>query len=118
MLKETSVERLGDIAILKINGPLTAGPDSRKLNEAVDSLFSDGFRKVIVDMSNVEHLDSTGAGNLVLAYTKFYKEDGEVVLLQPGRRLKEFLTMSKLSSIFYIADTREDAIHHLEEPTV
>ena len=109
-LEITQREREG-IVILDLNGRITAGAEATVFRERVDSTLSSGKPNVILNMAEVDYVDSTGLGALVMLATRLRKAEGNMKLLNVNRRNIELLVMTKLSTIFEIFDDEQEAIN-------
>ena len=67
-----------DIVVLNITGRITLGGESKQLDWAIDSLVSEGKKKVIFDLSKVTSVDSTGIGIIVMSAGKLKKAGGQL----------------------------------------
>ena len=98
-------EREG-ITILDLKGRITVGPEAGALREKVSQLAASGSRMVVLNMENVDYIDSTGLGALVMSATTLRKNGGNVKLLNLNRRNIELLVMTKLATVFEIFQRR------------
>jgi len=99
-----------NIAILHLKGRLTVGEASSirdKVNQALDS----GRVNVIFDLSNVDYIDSTGLGSMVICYTTIKKHGGTLKLVNPNKRNIELLLLTKLHTIFEVFSDEQDAVN-------
>ncbi len=103
-------EREG-ITVVHLNGRLTVGPEVATFRERMQKLFDSGARSVILDLKDVDYIDSTGLGALVMSYTSQQKVGGKVKLLNLSRRGIELLVMTKLTTIFEVFDDEQNAIN-------
>jgi anti-sigma B factor antagonist len=103
-------EREG-IAVVYLNGRLTVGPEVATFRERMQKLFDSGGRSVILNLKDVDYIDSTGLGALVMSYTSQQKVGGKVKLLNLSRRGIELLVMTKLTTIFEVFDDEQNAIN-------
>jgi anti-sigma B factor antagonist len=99
------------IAILEMKGRITAGPEAASLRARVASLDAEESRNVILDLGEVDYIDSTGLGALVICATSMRKRGGAVKLLRLNRRNIELLVMTKLATVFEIFVDEHDAIN-------
>jgi anti-sigma B factor antagonist len=109
-LEITQREREG-IVILDLNGRITAGAEATVFRERVDSTLASGKPNVILNMAEVDYVDSTGLGALVMLATRLRKAEGNMRLLNVNRRNIELLVMTKLSTIFEIFDDEQEAVN-------
>lgn len=105
-------EREG-IQIVTLKGRITAGPEAGSLRERVAALTAAGVRNVnvVLDLQDVDYIDSTGLGTLVICATSLRKNGGNVKLLHLNRRNIELLVMTKLATVFEIFTDEQDAVN-------
>lgn len=103
-------EREG-IVILKLDGRITVGSEASMLRDRVTALNSAGSRNLVLDMADVNYIDSTGLGALVICATSLRKNGGNVKLLNLNRRNIELLVMTKLATVFEIFTDEQDAVN-------
>ena len=103
-------EREG-ITILDLNGRITMGEEVTKFREAIQDLARAANPKLIIDMRQVDYIDSTGLGAVVVSSTAFRKKGGIVKLLNLNRRNVELLVATKLTTIFEIFNDEQDAVN-------
>jgi anti-sigma B factor antagonist len=102
-------EREG-ITILDLSGRITVGPEATKLRETVTQLSAEGKKNLVLELSKVDFIDSTGLGALVICATSLRKSGGAVKLVNLNRRNIELLVMTKLATVFEIFSDEQDAI--------
>ena len=106
-------EMRGDIAILRVSGDILGGPPASDLlpNE-IKKIIEEGTRKVVVDIENVKHMNSTGLGLLIRGYTSLKNQDGELKLSGLNDSIRGILVMTKLESVFDTYKTLEGAVRN------
>lgn len=103
-------EREG-IVILDMKGRLVVGDPSVRLREAINQDVAQGRTNIILNLEEVDYIDSTGLGCMVICYTTLQKASGALKLLKLNRRNIELLLLTKLSTIFEIFNDEQDAIN-------
>jgi anti-sigma B factor antagonist len=103
-------EREG-ITILDLKGRLTVGDDVSRFRDRLQKLIDSGLRNIVLNMEQVDYIDSTGLGALVMAYTSMQRAGGKIKLLNLSRRGIELLVMTKLTTIFEVFDDEQSAIN-------
>jgi anti-sigma B factor antagonist len=103
-------EREG-ITILELAGRITVGPEASALREKCSELAAGGKRNLVLELSGVDFIDSTGLGALVICATTLRKSGGNVKLLNLNRRNVELLVMTKLATVFEIFSDEQEAIN-------
>ncbi|HCQ01701.1 MAG TPA: anti-sigma factor antagonist [Candidatus Latescibacteria bacterium] len=98
-----------DVVILELSGRLTEGKDTDDLSENINLKIDSGLKKLIFDLKKVHWIDSSGLGLLIRAYTRMQKTGGELKLARVTRSVNNLLQMTKLTTVFAIHDTLDDA---------
>jgi anti-anti-sigma factor len=93
------------------------------LNEAYemkDNLIEDGldYKKIIVDLSSCDYIDSTFLGALIFSYRKIKERDGQVVLVIGNKGLTNSFIFREISSIFNVYNSINEAIEELKKNNV
>ena len=99
------------ITVLDLKGRITVGPEASALREKVADLGQVGDRKLVFNMADVDYIDSTGLGALVMCATTLRKREGNVKLVSLNRRHIELLVMTKLATVFEIFTDEQDAVN-------
>ena len=102
-------EREG-VTILDMKGRITVGPEATALREAVAAAVADTVRQLVLNLAQVDFIDSTGLGAVVMCSTTMRKAGGTVKLLNVNRRNIELLVMTKLATVFEIFNDETDAV--------
>ncbi len=103
-------EREG-ITILDLEGRITAGEESAKLRDTLRELAAGGVHDVILNLREVNYIDSTGLGAMVVCYTSLRKLGGRLKLQNLNRRNIELLVFTKLTTVFEILNDEQDAVN-------
>jgi anti-sigma B factor antagonist len=99
------------ITVLDLKGRLTVGDDVSRFRTQLQKLIDSGHRNIVLNMEQVDYIDSTGLGALVMAYTSMQRAGGKIKLLNLSRRSIELLVMTKLTTIFEVFDDEQSAIN-------
>lgn len=99
------------IVILDLSGALTVGEPAARMREALQSLLAADRKNVILNLRDVDYIDSTGLGAMVVCYTTLRKAGGALKLLHLNRRNIELLVLTKLSTVFEIFSDEQDAVN-------
>ncbi len=99
-----------DVHILDIEGRLTIEGGTSRFHEAVQRVMRQGGRKLLLNLSGVTHIDSSGIGELVGARTAMENLGGHLKLLHVPPRVHEVLKITKLTTIFDIFEDEETAL--------
>jgi anti-sigma B factor antagonist len=98
------------VVILDLSGRITLGEGSVQLREAIRGLIGKGEKKILLNMGNVDYIDSSGLGELVSALTSAKNQQAEVKLLKLTRKVHDLLQLTKLYTVFDIKDDEAAAI--------
>ncbi len=98
------------IAILELKGRIVVGSEASALREKVTALNAAGKRNLVLNMAQVDFIDSTGLGALVICATTLRRSDGNIKLVNLNRRNIELLVMTKLATVFEIFTDEQDAV--------
>ena len=107
---ELATREDGDITILTVTGDLVIGEPETTFKKTITRLLEEGRVNLLVDLSAVGFLDSSGLGALVRALTLAQKEGGSAKLLHAGTQVRKLLQMTKLDSVFEIHEDLEAAV--------
>ncbi|MCD4748804.1 MAG: STAS domain-containing protein [Thermoanaerobaculales bacterium] len=94
-MKVESRERDG-VTVVKMEGMIKLGESARSFSEYLQKLLDDGTSSVLVDMSEIDYVDSTGLGELVGYLQRFSAEGRRLALLRPHTRILNLLKLTKL----------------------
>lgn len=103
-------EREG-IVILDLKGRLIVGEPASALREKIRQCSDRGANNIVLNLADVDYIDSTGLGGLVVCFTTLKKVGGAVKLLNLTKRNIELLVLTKLTTVFELYDTEQDAIN-------
>jgi anti-sigma B factor antagonist len=99
------------VRILDLKGRLTAGEEVALLRERLREETAAGHKQVILNLEEVDYIDSTGLGSLVICYTSLQKAGGALKLLNVNRRNIELLVLTKLTTVFELFNDEQDAVN-------
>jgi anti-sigma B factor antagonist len=108
-MKLLDSERDG-VSVLEPKGKIMGGPDATILHEKLHELIEQGKKKVIIDLSKVEWMNSTGLGILISGLTTLRNNEGELKLANVTDKIQSLLTITKLVTVFEAFDSVEDAV--------
>jgi len=104
---ELKVVEKGKMAVVSVSGKLVATALQESLRGTVRGLFEKKIRRVVIDLGNVVHIDSTGVGELVSAYTSATNEKALLQLTRVPDSCKELLEITNLLDVFETVDASD-----------
>ena len=105
MKMTTSTRQVGGVTVVDISGRVELGEESAAVRDLVSKLLSNGHKQILLNLGDVNYIDSSGLGALVSSFTSARKQGGELKLLNLTDRVTDLMQMTKLYTIF---DVRED----------
>jgi anti-sigma B factor antagonist len=98
------------VTILDLSGRITLGEGSVTLRDAVQDALSKGDKHILLNLGNVDYIDSSGIGELVSAFTSVKNSGGELKLLHLTKKVHDLLQITKLYTVFDVKDDEAAAI--------
>ena len=111
---QITTRHTGDIAVLDISGRITLGEGNIMLREIVRELADKGNKKIVLNLGEVQYIDSSGIGELVKTHTTVRNQGGQLRLVNLSKRVDDLLQMTRLSAVFDIEKDEASAIRSLE----
>jgi anti-sigma B factor antagonist len=99
------------ITILDLGGKLVVGEACTQLREKVNEQVAQGHKQIILNLKDVDYIDSTGLGSMVICYTSLQKTGGSLKLVNLNRRNLELMLLTKLSTIVQIFGEEQEAVN-------
>ncbi len=107
---DLSTAQDGHVTVVTVKGDLVIGDPESAFKRAIAGLLEEGKVNLLIDVSGLKFVDSTGLGALVRALTTSQNEGGRTKLLGVGPHLKKLLEVTRLDSVFEMFDNREQAV--------
>jgi anti-sigma B factor antagonist len=95
------------IAIIKVDGKITIGAGDQQLRDVIANAASS---KILLDLSGVTTIDSSGIGELVGSYTTATNKGGKLKLLHLPAKLNELLHVTQLITVFEVYENEQEAL--------
>jgi anti-sigma B factor antagonist len=108
-MKATS-HSAGGVEIIKLDGKITIGAGDQQLRDVISNALAAGKTKLLLDMSGVTTIDSSGIGELVGSFTTVTNRNGKLKLLHLPAKLNELLHVTQLITVFEVYENEPDAI--------
>ena len=101
---------VGDVAIVDFSGRITLGEGSAMLRKTVRDLVGVGKRKILLNLADVDYIDSSGIGELVGAYTSVRSAQGELKLVYLTKRVHDIIQITRLFTVFDVQPDEAAAV--------
>jgi anti-sigma B factor antagonist len=111
MALEIAQRERDGVTLLDLKGRITVGPEASALRDRVSASAGSGVRNLVLNLANIDYIDSTGLGAVVMCATSMRKLGGMIKLLNLNRRNIELLVMTKLATVFEIFADEQDAVN-------
>ena len=98
------------VVILDMTGRIVLGDELETLRGAVQTLLTQGKKKIILNLAEVSYIDSSGVGELVRSFTSVRNQGGELKLLNLTQKVHDVLHVTKLYTVFDIRDDEFKAV--------
>ena len=107
---QTATRLVGEVTVLDIIGRITLGEGNVMLREIVLDLAGKGRKAIVLNLGEVQYIDSSGVGELVKAHTTIRNQGGQLKLANLNKRVDDLLQMTRLSAVFDIQKDEASAI--------
>ena len=101
--------KINAITVLDLDGAFVLGGEGG-FRQQVETLITDGSRRLLINLAKVNYMDSSGLGELISGYTKMRRVSGQMKLVNLSKRLNQLLVITKLITVFETFDSESDAI--------
>lgn len=101
----------GDVTVLDMSGKITIGEGSVALRSAIRRLIEEGKKKILLNLSQVSYVDSSGIGEFVASFTAINREGGQLKLLNLTQKIQDLLAITKLLTVFDTYDDESSALN-------
>jgi len=98
------------VSILDLSGKIVLGEGDVQVKERIKDLMADGQRRVLLNLAEVNYIDSAGLGTLISSYTTAKREGGSLKLVNLTKRIQDLLAITKLITVFETFDSEADAL--------
>lgn len=105
---------VGPITIIDLSGRIALGEGSALLRKTIRDLLEDGQTKILLNLGDVNYIDSSGIGELVSGFTAVRNRSGELKLLNLTKKVHDLLQITKLFTVFDVYSDESAAVHSYE----
>ena len=110
MSMKVSTRQVDGVTIVDCSGRITLGEGSVILKDTVRELLSKGQKRILLNLGDVNYIDSSGIGELVSAFTTARNQGGDLKLLNLTKKVHDLLQITKLYTVFDVKDEEAAAV--------
>lgn len=107
------IEEDRGIRVLSARGEFVGGKETDLLRETLASEAEAGTSRLLIDLENVQYLNSTALGVLIAAHTNFSRRGGVLALCNVSEGINNIFVITKLSKVFSVHTDRDEAVREL-----
>ncbi len=107
---DIDVRSLGQVKVVKLRGKLSLGESVDRLRADLYELMGNGDTRIVLDLSEVPMVDSSGIGLLIKSLTTAKQMGGSIRLLNPSKFVIQTLKMTGLLNLFDVFEDPQQAI--------
>ena len=110
MSVKLTTRQVGDVTVIDANGRITLGEGASTFRDTIRDLAVKGDKKLLVNLSDVSYIDSSGIGEMVSGFTTVTNHGGVLKLLGLTKRVKDLLQITKLYTVFEVFEDEATAV--------
>jgi anti-sigma B factor antagonist len=107
---KATTRTVDNVEIISLQGKITIGSGDTQLREVITNAVNAGKTNVLLDLSGVTTIDSSGIGELVGSYTTVTNRGGKLKLLHLPAKLNELLHVTQLITVFEVYENEREAV--------
>ena len=109
------IERIEDgaVTVVIVRGVIKLGDSASTFSGFLREVLDRGTNPVVVDLEGIDHVDSTGLGELVGYLQRFEEQGRRMAFVNPSRRLRKLFALTRLDEVVPIFDDRASAVAEL-----
>jgi anti-sigma B factor antagonist len=100
----------GPVTVVDLSGRITLGDGSALLRKTLRDLLEDNRTQILLDLADVDYIDSSGIGELVSGYTSVKNRGGELKLLHLTKKVHDLLQITRLFTVFDVHSDENVAV--------
>jgi anti-sigma B factor antagonist len=100
----------GQVTVVDLSGRIVLGDGSALLRKTIRGLLDDQRRKILLNLADVDYIDSSGIGELVSGYTAVKNQGGDLKLLHLTKKVRDLLQITKLYTVFDVFTDERQAV--------
>jgi anti-sigma B factor antagonist len=105
-----TTRQVGDVTVVDAAGRITLGEGASVFRDTIRDLVAKGSKKLLINLSEVSYIDSSGIGEMVSGFTTVTNSGGQLKLVGLSKRVKDLLQITKLYTVFEAFDDETEAV--------
>ncbi len=110
MSLKASTRQVDGVTVLDLSGRIVLGEGSDILRQALSDLLGRGNKKILLNLADVNYIDSSGLGAIVSGYTSVSGKQGQLKLLNLTKKVHDLLQITKLLTVFEVFEDESAAV--------
>ncbi|MFY9609469.1 MAG: STAS domain-containing protein [Blastocatellia bacterium] len=98
------------ISVLDLSGKIVLGEGDGQVRDRIKDLLADGQKRILLNLGEVNYIDSAGLGALISSYTTTKRQGGHLKLVNLTKRIQDLLAITKLITVFETYENEAEAI--------
>lgn len=113
---DIAVRKVKDVTIVDFKGRLAVGVGDTVLPQIIGDILEEGGKKILLNLSDMDYIDSNGLGELVQAYKESQRKGASLRLLKPQDRVTKTLRLTNLLPMFAVYESEDEALKAFSAP--
>jgi anti-sigma B factor antagonist len=105
-----TLREVGPVTIVDLSGRISLGEGSALLRKTIRDLLEDGQSKILLNLGDVNYIDSSGIGELVSGFSAVRNRNGQLKLLNLTKKVHDLLQITKLFTVFDVYNDEQTAV--------
>jgi len=105
-----TIREVDTITIVDLSGRISLGEGSALLRRTVRDLLDNGHTRILLNLGDVNYIDSSGIGELVSGFTAVRSREGQLKLLNLTKKVHDLLQITKLFTVFEVYSDEGTAV--------
>jgi len=105
-----SSKEIDGITVIELEGNVLGGPDATALNDTLHQLIDKRKKKILLDISRVRTMNSSGLSMLINALTTMRNAGGDLKIAAASKKIESLLVITKLTTVFELYPTVKQAV--------
>ena len=101
---------VGGVSVLDLSGKIVLGEGDGQVRDRIKDLLADGQKKILLNLGEVNYIDSAGLGAMISSYTTVKRQGGQLKLENLTKRIQDLLAITKLITVFETFDNEAEAL--------